>query len=247
MKKIFTLLTISLLFIFGCRSKIKQQQDSIYSRHLQRHIPLEIITTPMPDNKEEMNLLLFNSSDMLDEVNAKATIDSLYKKKLIQPLVLVAFQGKEADYGLEESDLPEAKQYKKFNDFVINELYPFIKKKVVIRKFNSVAICGFDKTAASAFDIIVNNDEKIQSAGIFNPDFEGQLETINSLRKRPDFKIWMSAFETDSSARKFVNIASDKLKIGDITSAFVSPLANSKSTYPYAAGFALFLEWTFPK
>jgi hypothetical protein len=201
----------------------------------------------MPDNKEEMNLLLFNNSDKLNEVRAKAIIDSLYKKKLIQPLVLVAFQGKAGDYGLEESDSPEAKQYKKFNDFVANELYPFIKKKVVIRKFNSVAICGFEETAISAFDIAVNNDDKIQNAGIFNPNFEGQLETINAIRKRPDFKIWMSAFEADSSARKFTQIASDKLKIGDITSAFVSPSANPKSTYPYAASFAMFLEWTFPK
>lgn len=167
MKKIFTLLTISLLFIFGCRSKVKQLQDSVYSRHLQRHVPLEIITTPMPDNKEEMNLLLFNSADKLEEVRAKAIIDSLYKKKLIQPLVLVAFEGKAGDYGLEESDAPEAKQYKKFDDFVINELYPYIKKKVVIRKFNSVAICGFGESSVSAFDIAYGNDEKIQSAGLF--------------------------------------------------------------------------------
>jgi hypothetical protein len=235
MKKIFTLLTFSLLFIFGCRSKVKQQQDSIYSRHLQRHIPLEIITTPMPDNKEEMNLLLFNSSDMLDEVNVKATIDSLYKKKLIQPLVLVAFQGKQRDYGLEEADVPEAKQYKKFNDFVINELYPFIKKKV-IRKFNSVAICGFRSTSINAFDIAYNNDEKVQSAGIFNPSFVGDsttMQQISVMRKRPTLKVWVTQLDPGPLPVQFNEMMKTKKSI-DVSD-------NIKGS------FADFLIWAFPK
>jgi enterochelin esterase-like enzyme len=189
----------------------------------------------MPDNKEKMNLLLFNSSDMLNEVRAKTTIDSLYKKKLIQPLVLVAFQGKQQDYGLEELDVPEAKQYKKFNDFVINELYPFIKKKTVIRKFNSVAICGFGYSALSAFDIAYGNDDKVQAAGLFNPAFlndSATLQSINSLRQRPKLRLWLSAQESDSLLVRFRLILDNKKGID---------AAMTKGS------FADFLVWAFPK
>ena len=182
-----------------------------------------------------MNLLLFNSSDMLDEVNAKAVIDSLYRKKVIQPLVLVAFQGKEEDYGLEEADVPGAKQYKKFNDFVINELYPFIKKKVVIRKFNSVAVCGFRHSALSAFDVAYGNDDKIQFAGLFNPSFfddSTAMQQIDDLRQSPKLKVWITQSEPGPQLIKFV----DLLKRRKNMEAFTS-----------GKSFADFLVWTFPK
>lgn len=235
MKKILALFVISMLVISGCRPKVKQLQDSVYSRHLQRHVPLEIITTPMPNNKEEMNLLLFNSGDKLEEVRAKAIIDSLYKKKLIQPLVLVAFEGKAGDYGLEESDAPEAKQYKKFNDFVMNELYPFIKKKVVIRKFNSVAICGFGQSSLSTFDIAYGNDDKIQSAGLFDPAFltdSATLQSIGSLRQRPKLHLWLSSQASDSLLAKFRLVLDTKKGIDATISK---------------GSFADFLSWAFPK
>ena len=62
--KIFTNLLILLLAaaftLSSCKKKIKQQEDEIYSRHLQEHIKLTIISTPMPDDKGKMNLLLLN-------------------------------------------------------------------------------------------------------------------------------------------------------------------------------------------
>jgi enterochelin esterase-like enzyme len=236
MKKIFTLLTISLVLFSGCKPKVKQQQDSIYSRHLQRHVPLEIITTPMPDNKEEMNLLLFNSIGMLEGVRAKAIIDSLYRKKLIQPLVLVAFEGKIGDYGIEESETPGAKQYKKFNDFVINELYPFIKKKVVIRKFNSVAVCGFYSSALSSFETAYKNDEKIQSVGLFNPSFYEDSTTvaqISSMRQRPKLNVWMTYFDPGPLS----------IQLGDVLKSKKSITVSEH----IKGSFADFLIWAFPK
>lgn len=220
MKRFFSSCFIISISLFSCKSSVKQQTDSIYSRHLQRHLDLTIISTPIPDRKEEMNLLLFANSEFLETIRAKKLIDSLYKKKLIQPVTLVAFRGESADYGLEEIGADKANQYRKFNKFVSDELYPFCKKKAVIRKFNSVAICGFGASALSAFDIAFNNDDKIQSAGMFYPEFnEGLnntdtivLQTIQSLRKRPRIKIFLLTSEKDSMAHKFNDIISEKHK-----------------------------------
>jgi len=238
---------LAIVIFLSCKSSIKQQDDTVYSRHLQRHVGLTIITTPMPNKKAEMNLLLFNKAELLENVRAKKIIDSLFKKKLIQPLTLVAIEGKKGDYGLEETNNKNANQYKKFNAFVTGELYPFIKKKVVLRKFNSVAICGFAETALSAFDIAWNNDEKIQQAGMFLPlaetDNSSNIETLKSLRKRPNLKIWITDNgKYDSSIIKLHEIISNKNN--STVSSLINSPSSSNSLQEY--NFAEFLLWAFP-
>lgn len=248
---VFLITAISLL---SCKSTVKQQNDKIYSRHLQRHVDLTVITTPMPDKKEEMNLLLFNNNDFTENVQAKKIIDSLYRKKLIQPLTMVAYKGETADYGLEETGGEKGRQYRKFNEFVSDELYPFAKKKSVIRKFNSVAICGFASSALSAFDIAFNHPGKIQSAGMFYPMFAAGinapdtsvLQTISALRERPKLKLWMLAAESDSLTLKLKNIISALPGIAETEMMTLPHPKNSNRLIVTPEGFAAFLIWAFP-
>ena len=255
MRFFLLLLTITLFSLPACRSKIKQQEDSVYSRHLQRHVGLTIITTPMPKDKEEMNLLLFNGGkDMLGAVRAKKIIDSLYKKELIQPLTLVAFDANEKDYGLQGTGSDESNQHQKLNDFVTDELYPFTKKRVVIRKFNSVAFCGFGRSALSAFDIAWNNDEKIQKAGMFYPNFRESaqmndslvIETIRASRKRPNLGIWLTDEANDPADLMFKEVIAGKKSVTDFKVMDDPTLSNSKAV-PQVNNFADFLVWAFPK
>jgi enterochelin esterase-like enzyme len=83
----FLFITV-LVVVFGCKAKIKQQEDEVYSRHLQRQVKLSIISTPMPDDKSELNLLLLNDGQDLAELHVKEIVDSLYRKKLIKPLII---------------------------------------------------------------------------------------------------------------------------------------------------------------
>jgi enterochelin esterase-like enzyme len=76
----------------------------VYNWHLQWYVDHSSVTTAILDKKEEMNLLLFNDSKWPEKTRAKEILDSLYKKKKIQPLLLVAMSGQQSDYGLEESD-----------------------------------------------------------------------------------------------------------------------------------------------
>ena len=82
-------LLVGLLFAMGCKKKIKQQQDELYSRHLQRKVKLTIISTPMPGNKSSLNLLLLNDGQDMQKLRVKEIADSLYKMELIQPLIIV--------------------------------------------------------------------------------------------------------------------------------------------------------------
>src|SRR5689334_22668323 len=96
-------------FGFSCKSKIKQQDDEIYSRHLQEHIKLTVISTPLPDDKTALNLLLLNDGQDAGQFMVKEILDSLYTKKLIQPLVIVAIHtaNRMQEYGV--SGLPDYK------------------------------------------------------------------------------------------------------------------------------------------
>ena len=42
-----TLIPLLLLCIISCKSKVKQNEDELYSRHLQQHVKLTVITTPL--------------------------------------------------------------------------------------------------------------------------------------------------------------------------------------------------------
>ena len=247
--RIFACMLIFCMMV-SCKSTTKKQNDKIYSRHLQRYVDLTIIATKMPDKKEEMNLLLLINNELIDDDEAKAIIDSLYKNKKIQPIILVSFKGIKENYGLAEMETIEAKQSKKFNEFVINELYPFVKKKAVIRKFNSVAIGGLGNAALNAFDLAWNNDEKISKAGMFVTDFSIAankndsltLTTIEKLRKRPKIKLWLTSNSIDSSIIQFKNCMDGKKSIEECLI-----VTTSNSMQARRNDFASFLVFAFPK
>jgi enterochelin esterase-like enzyme len=79
------LLISAVLLLTACGLEIKETKDSIYSRHLQKDIDLTIISTPVPKEKNSFNLLLLNDGQDIESLRVKEIIDSLYRKKLLQP------------------------------------------------------------------------------------------------------------------------------------------------------------------
>ncbi|MFZ1785150.1 MAG: alpha/beta hydrolase-fold protein [Ferruginibacter sp.] len=209
-------LTIVLLLVsaIGCKSKIKQQDDEIYSRHLQRQVTLTIISTPMPDDKSDMNLLIVNDGQEMGQFGMREIVDSLYKKKLIKPLLIV---GVHAGDRMQEFGVSGHPDYLKrgdkadhYDDFINNELYPYAKKNATVRKFKSVAIAGCSLGGLSAFDIAWNRADKIDKVGVFSGSFWWRdmddknagysddknrimLAKIKASRKKPALKYWFYA------------------------------------------------------
>src|ERR1700750_963680 len=143
----YTAIAVLVLFsIISCKSKIKQQEDEVYSRHLQRQVKLTIISTPLPDDKSTLNLLLLNDGQDIDKWRIKKIVDSLYSKKLIQPLIVVGITAgdRTKEYGV--SDYPDfmnrGEKADKYAAFIDDELYPFAKKEAGVRKFRSVVLAG---------------------------------------------------------------------------------------------------------
>lgn len=221
-KKYFSLFfaLLLLLFSFGCKSKIKQREDELYSRHLQQHVKLTIISTPMPDDKSQMNLLLLNDGQDMQQFRVKEIVDSLYSKKIIQPLLIV---GIHAGNRMEEYGVTGYPDYKnngskadKYAAFIDDELYPFVKKNAQLRKFRSVVLAGCSLGGLSAFDIAWDNAEKIDKVGIFSGSFWWRdkddkaadysdeknriiINKIRSSKKKPHLQYWFYAGSKEES------------------------------------------------
>lgn len=120
------------LLVISCKSKLKQQEDQLYSRHLQKHIKLSIIATAMPDDKSQLNLLVLNDGQDLAQLRVKEIIDSLYQKDLIKPVLVVAIYTNDRMKELGVADYPDylnrGEKAGKYADFINNELYFFAKK-----------------------------------------------------------------------------------------------------------------------
>jgi len=173
--KFITCLSLFVLFL-SCKNKsVKEQEDSLYSRHLQRKVTLKIWNTALPSDKNELNLLLLNDGQDAKAIRVKEILDSLDKAGQIMPLLIV---GIEAGDRMQEYGVAGKPDYEKrgskadnYDAFINDELYFFIKKKAGVRKFKSVAIAGWSLGGLSAFDIAFNHPEKIDKAGIFSGSF----------------------------------------------------------------------------
>ena len=213
MYRILSLLLITVC-LFACKSKIKQKDDEVYSRHLQRHVKLTVISTPEPDDKSTLNLVILNDGQDLDKLHAKEIVDSLYKKGLIKPLLIVAVHAGDrmAEYGV--AGFPDyknnGKDAEKYSAFIDDELYPFAKKRATVRKFNTITIAGCSLGGLSAFDIAWNHADKIDKVGIFSgsfwlrdkdtadPTYKDELNrieyaAIHASHKRPKLEYWFYA------------------------------------------------------
>jgi enterochelin esterase-like enzyme len=168
----------------------------------------------MPDDKNQLNLLLLNDGQDMQPFRVKEIVDSLYRKKLIQPLLIVGIHAgnRMEEYGV--ADYPDYKnngaKADKYAAFIDDELLPYARKKATVRKFRSVVMAGCSLGGLSAFDIAWNNAEKIDKVGVFSGSFWWRdkdaaaadysddkdriiINKIRSSRKKPHLQYWFYA------------------------------------------------------
>lgn len=173
-----------LILLVACKNKKTQvQEDELYSRHLQRKVQLTVLNTPLPDQKEDLNLLVLNDGQDFNALRVKEITDSLYKAGLIRPLLVVAVKAGDRmqEYGVAGKPDFQKRGSKAdhYSEFINNELFSYIKKKSGVRKFHTAAIAGWSLGGLSAFDIAWNHDEKFDKAGIFSGSFWWRDKDVN--------------------------------------------------------------------
>ncbi|MDP4250573.1 MAG: alpha/beta hydrolase-fold protein [Bacteroidota bacterium] len=205
--------TLALFALFSCRHGGKTT-DELYSRHLQRQVKLTILHTPAPGDRSQFNLLILNDGQDMEKFRVKESMDSLYKKGRLLPLVII---GIDAGDSLNEFGVAGKPDYLGlgnkagfYDAFINDELYPYAKKQSGVRKFRSVAIAGCSLGGLSAFDIAWNHPDKISKVGIFSGSFwwrDKALEDssysdendrimysrLKASRKKPGLQYWFYA------------------------------------------------------
>lgn len=209
--KYAAIVVLAIVLAASCKKKIKQQDDEIYSRHLQRKVKLTVVTTPFPGDKSALNLLILNDAQDMGQFRIKEIVDSLYKKELIQPLLIVGVHAGDRmkEYGVTDHPdfLKRGDKAGFYDEFIDKELYPYVKKMTTVRKFKSVVMAGCSQGGLSAFDIAWNNAGKIDKVGVFSGSFWWRdkddkaadyldeknrimLNKVRSSRKKPALKYW---------------------------------------------------------
>ncbi|MBX3253639.1 MAG: hypothetical protein KF862_05810 [Chitinophagaceae bacterium] len=234
---------LSLLFT-ACKKGVQEQTDELYSRHLQRHVKLTVIHTPVPGEKADINLLVLNDGQQSASIRLATVIDSLYKAGQIQPLVVVAIHAgnRKEEFGIADKKGTGSTGEKAdhYDSFFNNELYPFVKKKAGVRKFHTVTIAGFGAGALSALDIAWTHPDKISKVGVFSGAFNrsdttekpvsdsvcnGMMyEKVRSSRKRPGLQFWIYAGQNGTTALP----NDDADNILNSTTCFVELLSSKK-------------------
>ena len=218
MKGFFLLLTICITC--ACK-QVKQTDDSLYSRHLQRKVKLQILHTPPPSDRSLYNLLILNDGQDMEKLHVKDSMDSLYKAGKILPLVVIGVEAGERmqEYGVTEKPdyLGRGARAGFYDAFINDELYPYAKKNSGVRKFQSVAIAGCSMGGLSAFDIAWNHPDKISRVGIFSGSFWWRdkasedssysdeknrimYSKLKASRKKPGLQYWFYAGAAEEKA-----------------------------------------------
>lgn len=235
---------------FSCKGKMQERNAQTYSRHLQQNMALKVFNTPAPENKSDFNLLLLNNANDFDGMDIKEQLRTLYKEKAIQPLLVVAIPGNQKYFGVVGDGKSAAKNRdaEKYDDFIINELIPFLKKQSGARKFKSIAIAGFGKSGIAALDIGWEHADKIDLVGAFQPDYEMSGDTslifskIKSSRKRPKTSYWF--YEKKVNKQPSATDPTEQIVV--LIKQKVQPVINMDSTATSAnTAFSDFLKWAF--
>lgn len=261
MDKLSQLLILSgVIFLGGCSPKIKETKDEIYSRHLQKHISLTVISTPVPKNKSDFNLLLLNNGQDMQKAGIGSIVDSLYRKKLIKPLIIVGIDAfdPEQEYGVSgfTDEKSQGALASKYADFIVNELLPFIKKRSGVRSFHTVSIAGSGMAGVSAIDIAWDNWQKFDKVGFLpgftnstsNVDFSILAEKIAKSRKRPKLQFWLNQMDDVKNSQRNDSTSMDRLfdtlKNKSVDGAIhVGEKGDKNFAIPFGDSFSQFLMW----
>ena len=246
-------LNYCLLFLLivtcGCHHQVKVNTDQVYSRHLQKHITLSVISTPLPKNKSDLNLLIVNDASLLKNLAIKNVIDTYYNKKLIKPLIVVGVEAfdPEQEFGVAGfTENNKGMLAVKYDNFIVNELLPFIKKKSGVKKFNSITIAGSGRSGISAFDIAWENWQIFDRVGYLgdlnhslnDTDYKLLAQKITQSRKKPRLQFWLRQNDYQDMQQIY-----DVLNQKGIQGVSRVGLEEGKTENPYYESILPFLLW----
>lgn len=157
-------------------SNILVEQIAMASRYLKRHVIVDIYRPIHPGDPAGWELLLINDGQDLEEMQFSRLLNSLMLSDQVQPLFCVgihAGRDRKHEYGT-ASMLDyggRGTRAQAYQQFILEELLPFLHTQYAIEHFRQKAICGFSLGGLSAMDITWNHPGIFSTVGVFSGSF----------------------------------------------------------------------------
>jgi enterochelin esterase-like enzyme len=154
-------------------SEILVEQKALASVHLKRYV---IIDCYLPKNiivPTSLSLLLINDGQNLEEMPFDKMYNELLLSNQVNPVLVVAIHAskdRKNEYGTSAMTDYEGRgaKAKAYQQFITEELLPFIHTEYFVERFTFIAFAGFSLGGLSALDIVWHHPDIFSSAGVFS-------------------------------------------------------------------------------
>ncbi|WP_233276766.1 alpha/beta hydrolase [Mucilaginibacter paludis] len=258
---------------------ITEETITINSKLLGRDVTCSLLM-PVDYNKTEaLNLLLLNDGQEVENLQLIPALQQLYNTSKIKPLLVAAIHANEDR--LQEYGTASQADYKNrgskasdYNQFILDELLPFLHQYVGIKSFGTTAFAGFSLGGLTAFDVAWHNPEVFDKVGVFSGSFwwrskgldEGYSDNDRIMHRlvkdtpgKPELKFWLQTGTHDETADRNQNGIIDSIDDTiDLIAAlelkgyqrpadiqYVEVVGGKHDMPTWAAAMPKFLTWAF--
>lgn len=151
---------------------ILTEQKIIESKFLKRTVTVDFYL-PKNIHPAHLSLLLINDGQNLAEMQFDEMLDNLIESNQIKPVLSVgihAGEDRKNEYGTANvlDFAGRGAKAKAYNQFILEELLPYIHTHYCIEQFEQKAFAGFSLGGLTAIDMTWNHPEIISIAGVFS-------------------------------------------------------------------------------
>ena len=154
-------------------ANISVEQHIISSEFLKREVIIDFYYPPKSTNPSNLSLLLVNDGQDLVTMKYEEILDELYEAKSISNLFCVGIhcsKDRKNEYGTAKylDYKGRGAKARLYNQFILEELMPFIRKKLFIYSFKEKCFAGFSLGGLCALDIVWNHPREFNKVGVFS-------------------------------------------------------------------------------
>ncbi|TXH21330.1 MAG: esterase [Chitinophagaceae bacterium] len=151
---------------------VSVEKIALKSKYLLREVQLDIYT-PQMEASESLELLLINDGQDLPKMPFDEILNDLYSQKLIKPFIAVGIycgEDRKMEYGMVSATdyLGRGAKAGLYNQFILEELIPFLLKNYNITHQEKISFAGFSLGGLCALDIVWNYPQFFYRVGVFS-------------------------------------------------------------------------------
>ncbi len=149
------------------------ETKKLQSEPLDREVRVDFYLPTNIDQPENMSLLLINDGQDLVTMGFDKILGQLYSSGQLRPVVCVGIhcgEDRRNEYGMVISPDFKGRGAKAgyYQQFIFEELMPFIFSEYKISSFREKAFAGFSLGGVSALDLVINNPTVFSQVGVFS-------------------------------------------------------------------------------